>query len=520
MEEIMLKVDRVSKRYVLGQIGETTLRDELQRLSARRRGKEDPTKTIGEENCGGNEVFLALDDVSFEVKRGERVGIIGPNGAGKSTLLKLISRVTAPTSGMIGLNGRVASMLEVGTGFHLELTGRENIYMNGAILGMTKREIESKMEDIIGFSECRKFIDTPVKRYSSGMYVKLAFSVAAHLDSEIMIMDEVLAVGDMAFQKKCLTKMSDVSRAEGRTILYVSHNMNTIRQLCDRVIVLRQGRILFDGDVEEGIGVYLGEQKERCPIIAYQPEHHRVRANESGFEMRKIRVLDTDTTDFDCGSEISLVLRCQAEKALADVFFRLEIKTQAGTAVGTVFSDRPVDFEAGERDVPIRFDLTHLAPGSYCADIVAFQKNDFSHQAPVDAVSPGMLFNIRERENGVSWMAGRWGPTRLHDLRIEAGPDSPAGLPEALARISRMEALFDRLSSALRDDPERIETDAELRDAVGVLAAYQASGDWLRDYELDEQGMLPAELKRGVLSQDALYELLCCQEIEAVLAET
>ena len=516
----MLKVDRVSKRYVLGQIGETTLRDELQRLSARRRGKEDPTKTIGEKDYDGSEVFLALDNVSFEVKRGERVGIIGPNGAGKSTLLKLISRVTAPTSGTIGLNGRVASMLEVGTGFHLELTGRENIYMNGAILGMTKREIESKMEDIIDFSECRKFIDTPVKRYSSGMYVKLAFSVAAHLDSEIMIMDEVLAVGDMAFQKKCLTKMSDVSRAEGRTILYVSHNMNTIRQLCDRVIVLQHGRILFDGDVEEGIGVYLGEQKERCPIIAYQPEHHRVRANESGFEMRKIRVLDTDTTDFDCGSEISLVLRCQAEKALADVFFRFEIKTQAGTAVGTVFSDRPVDFEAGERDVPIRFDLTHLAPGAYCADIVAFQKNDFGHQAPVDAVSPGMLFNIRERENGVSWMAGRWGPTRLHDLRIEAGPDSPAGLPEALARISRMEALFDRLSRALRDDPERIETDAELREASRALAAYQTSGDWLRDYELDERGMLPAELKRGVLSQDALYELLCCPEIEAVLTDT
>ncbi len=515
MEEIMLKVDRVSKQYVLGQIGDTTLRDDLQRLSARRHGRDDPTSVIGEKVYGRNEVFLALDNVSFEVKRGERVGIIGPNGAGKSTLLKLISRVTAPTSGTIGLNGRVASMLEVGTGFHQELTGRENIYMNGAILGMTKREIESKMENIIDFSECRKFIDTPVKRYSSGMYVKLAFSVAAHLDSEIMIMDEVLAVGDMAFQKKCLTKMSDVARSEGRTILYVSHNMNTIRQLCDRVIVLQHGRVLFDGDVEEGIGVYLGERKECFPIIEYQREHHLARTNESGFEMRKIRVLDTDTMDFACGSGIPLVLHCQAGKALDDVFFRFEIKTQAGTAVGTVFSEKPVDFEAGERDVPIRFDLTHLAPGAYSADIVAFQKNDFGQQAPIDAVSPGILFTIREQENGVSWTAGRWGPTHLHELRIEAG----AGLPEALARISRMEALFDRLSRALRDAPERIAEDAELREAAAALAAYQASGDWLRDYELDERGLLPAELKRGVLSQDALYELLCSPEIEAVLTD-
>ena len=520
MEEIMLKVDRVSKQYILGQIGETTLRDDLQRLSARRHGKEDPTKMIGEKEYGKNERFLALDDVSFEVRRGERVGIIGQNGAGKSTLLKLISRVTAPTSGMIGLNGRVASMLEVGTGFHQELTGRENIYMNGAILGMTRKEIDTKIDDIIAFSECSRFIDTPVKRYSSGMYVKLAFSVAAHLDSEIMIMDEVLAVGDMAFQKKCLTKMSDVSRSEGRTILYVSHNMNTIRQLCERVIVLHRGKIQFDGDVEEGIGVYLGERKEQSPIIEYQREHHRGRLHDSGFEMKKLRMLDTDTTEFACGSRIALLLYCQAKQALADVFFRFEIKTQAGTAVGTVFSDGPVDFEAGEKDVPIRFDLTHLAPGAYCADIVAFQKNDFGQQAPVDAVCPGMLFSIRERENGVSWMTGLWGPTHLHDLRIEAGADSPTGLPEALARISRMEALFDRLSLALRNTPERIETDAELRAAAGALADYQASGDWLRDYELDEQGMLPAALKRGVLSQDALYELLCSPEIEAVLAQT
>ena len=250
MSELMLKIENVKKEYKLGQIGGTTLRDELQRLSAKIRKKEDPTRKVGAKNYNQGEKFMALNGVSFEVKKGERVGIIGHNGAGKSTLLKLISRITAPTKGTISLNGRVASMLEVGTGFHPELTGRENVYMNGAILGMTKKEIDRKIDDIIDFSEVRQFIDTPVKRYSSGMYVKLAFSVAAHLDSEIMIMDEVLAVGDMAFQQKCLNKMRDVSNSEGRTILYVSHNMNTIRNLCERVIVLSKGQKIFDGDVE------------------------------------------------------------------------------------------------------------------------------------------------------------------------------------------------------------------------------------------------------------------------------
>lgn len=263
MNDTMIRIESVTKQYRLGQIGGTTLREEIQRISASIRHKEDPTKKIGEKEVVRGEIFNALNNISFEVERGERVGIIGHNGAGKSTLLKLISRVTAPTEGFIGLNGRVTSMLEVGTGFHGELTGRENIYMNGAILGMTRKEIDSKIEEIIDFSECRKFIDTPVKRYSSGMYVKLAFSVAAHLDSEIMIMDEVLAVGDMAFHKKCIDKMNDVSRNKNRTILYVSHNMNTIRQLCNRVVVLSKGRVVFNGDVEEGIAIYMGAEQDK-----------------------------------------------------------------------------------------------------------------------------------------------------------------------------------------------------------------------------------------------------------------
>ena len=234
--ELMIRVQDVKKQYRLGQIGGGTLRSDLQSWWARKRGKEDPNSLIGTDQRLIGTTFMALNGVSFTVKKGEAVGIIGSNGAGKSTLLKLLTHVTAPSAGDIDLYGRVASMLEVGTGFHPEMTGRENVYLNGAILGMTRAEIDAKMDEIIEFSEVRDFIDTPVKRYSSGMFVKLAFSVAAHLDSEIMIMDEVLAVGDMKFQKKCLTKMRQAAQRDGKTVLYVSHNMATIRDLCDRCI--------------------------------------------------------------------------------------------------------------------------------------------------------------------------------------------------------------------------------------------------------------------------------------------
>lgn len=229
------------------------------------RGKEDPNTIIGTDTRLWGTTFMALNGVSFSVRKGEAVGIIGRNGAGKSTLLKIISRITAPTEGEIRLRGRVASMLEVGTGFNGEMTGRENIYMNGAILGMTKAEVASKIDEIIAFSECGDFIDTPVKRYSSGMFVKLAFSVAAHLDSEIMVMDEVLAVGDMKFQQKCLGRMGDAANQEGRTVLYVSHNMSTIRQLCDRCVVLDQGRVIYDGDVEKAISIYMDTSEVNVP---------------------------------------------------------------------------------------------------------------------------------------------------------------------------------------------------------------------------------------------------------------
>ncbi len=262
-ENEMLTLEHVSKEYRTGRIGYGTLKRDLQSWWAKIRKKEDPNRKLTGGWYRKDGTFRALDDVSLSVERGETLGIIGRNGAGKSTLLKLLSRITEPTEGTISFRGRIASMLEVGTGFHPELTGRENIYLNGAILGMSKAEIDKKAADIIDFSECADFIDTPVKRYSSGMLVKLAFSVAAHLDGEILILDEVLAVGDMAFQRKSLEKMLGVARDEGRTVLCVSHNMDTVRSLCRRCIMLEEGRKIFDGDTEEAIALYQALCAER-----------------------------------------------------------------------------------------------------------------------------------------------------------------------------------------------------------------------------------------------------------------
>src|ERR1700722_18675097 len=238
MSDIVISAENISKAYRLGQIGGGTLREDFARWWAKMLRRPDPFLKIGEEHHARKmgEQFWALDDVSFEVKKGEVLGIIGRNGAGKSTLLKILSQVTTPTSGQIKIRGRIASLLEVGTGFHPELTGRENIYLNGAILGMTKAEIRKKFDEILAFSGIEEFIDTPVKRYSSGMYVRLAFAVAAHLEPEILILDEVLAVGDAEFQKKCLGKMQDVAANDGRTVLFVSHNLGAVKALCNTAI--------------------------------------------------------------------------------------------------------------------------------------------------------------------------------------------------------------------------------------------------------------------------------------------
>jgi lipopolysaccharide transport system ATP-binding protein len=256
----VIRVENISKQYRLGEVGTGTLSHDLNRWWYKFRGKEDPYLKIGETNDrsakGDSDYSWALRDVSFEVKQGEVLGIIGRNGAGKSTLLKILSRVTTPTTGQIKVKGRIASLLEVGTGFHPELTGRENIFLNGAILGMRKAEIACKFDEIVEFSGCERYIDTPVKRYSSGMYVRLAFAVAAHLEPEILIIDEVLAVGDAEFQKKCLGKMKDVA-GQGRTVLFVSHNMAALNTLCSRGLVLKNGLIDFEGETSQAVESYL-----------------------------------------------------------------------------------------------------------------------------------------------------------------------------------------------------------------------------------------------------------------------
>jgi len=256
----VIKADGVSKLYKLGEIGTGTLSHDLQRWLSKVRGKEDPFSIIGAVNdrtSKENDGYAwALRDISFEVNEGDVLGIIGRNGAGKSTLLKILSRVTLPTKGHVDVKGRIASLLEVGTGFHPELTGRDNIFLNGAILGMRKNEIKRKFDEIVDFAGVAKYVDTPVKRYSSGMYVRLAFAVAAHLESEILIIDEVLAVGDAEFQKKCLGKMGDVSKKEGRTILFVSHNMASVKSLCTHGIVLHNGMYAFEGPTHEAVNFY------------------------------------------------------------------------------------------------------------------------------------------------------------------------------------------------------------------------------------------------------------------------
>lgn len=268
MSEIVLKAENISKMYRLGLVNSQSLTHDLNRWWHLMRGKEDPYLKIGETNDrtqkGKSDYVWALKDVDFQVNAGDTMAIIGRNGAGKSTLLKLLSRVTQPTTGSIKVKGRIASLLEVGTGFHGELTGRDNIYLNGAILGMRKSEITRKLDQIIDFSGVERYIDTPVKRYSSGMYVRLAFAVAAHLDSEILIIDEVLAVGDLEFQKKCIGKMDEVAKGQGRTVLFVSHNMAAVKSLCEKGMVIEHGQKMFQGNIHEAVKYYMSKGAENA----------------------------------------------------------------------------------------------------------------------------------------------------------------------------------------------------------------------------------------------------------------
>lgn len=418
---IILKVQNLKKKYKLGLIGGGSLQADLISAWSKLRNKEDPNTQIGSEQVSSGS-FFALKGISFEVREGDRLGIIGGNGAGKSTTLKILSHVTSPTEGEVYLNGRISSLLEVGTGFHPELTGRENIYLNGAILGMTKKEVSEKIEDIIDFSECRQFIDTPVKRYSSGMYVKLAFAVAAHLNSEILIMDEVLAVGDMKFQKKCLNKMKSLATDENRTILYVSHNMNTIKQLCNRCIVLDKGEIIFDGGVDQAISYYLGNKSDNR--ISYDfSEIERQHTTKPAIMLKNLVILKNNNTFF---SRDNLEFRL-VSKALEDtpsIEYRFEIYSVDGQVVGTIFSDSSyIVSEGKELELDLSFSLGIFAPGKYYAVALIFEKDEAGNELFHDRVEPALFFEVLEDDGQILWKNQYWGnihfpPFNVLDCKI------------------------------------------------------------------------------------------------------
>ncbi len=419
-----IEIRGLKKMYKLGQIGGGTLQGDLQSWWARVRGKEDPNSKIGSDQRSNGKTFMALNGIDMTVKKGEALGIIGHNGAGKSTLLKLLSRVTAPTEGEIEINGRIASMLEVGTGFNGEMTGRENVYMNGAILGMTRAEVDAKMEQIIEFSEVREFIDTPVKRYSSGMYVKLAFSVAAHLDSEIMIMDEVLAVGDMAFQKKCLDKMREAANKEGRTVLYVSHNMNTIRQLCDRCVVLDKGRVSFEGDVEEAIGVYLGENGQVSNFYKYTKTERCHASSNDNIVIDSLKILSECKSFHECGDLLNLQLEIKLKREIEDFRIRFEVFNQGGIVVGTMISNAALKHVSpGDHSLQLQMDTTGLVPGRYRVDIVAYSMNEFGVETFLDGVYPGFILELNsfpKKEADLIWKECFWGYVKLKDINMKS----------------------------------------------------------------------------------------------------
>lgn len=421
MNEYAIKVSGVKKRYKLGQIGGGTLTADLQSWWAKVRGKEDPNTKIGQDQRSNGDTFMALNGVDLTVKKGEALGIIGGNGAGKSTLLKLLSRVTAPTEGVIDIYGRITSMLEVGTGFNGEMTGRENVYLNGAILGMTKAEVDAKMEDIIEFSEVREFIDTPVKRYSSGMYVKLAFSVAAHLDSEIMIMDEVLAVGDMAFQKKCLEKMRDAAKKEGRTVLYVSHNMNTIRQLCDRCVVLDKGKVIFEGDVEKAIEVYFGKKSE---LSIYNDCRNTVREpiGDGKIHINSVELLDVEFPTITNNDPLKIKVQYSSEENFNNLAFRLILFTKGRTPIGMTTTKPIINAKVGENVSVFKLNLPFLAQDEYNCRIVFYETSGQEFSIVHDVVDNAFSFtkqkNVYDYGITMQWNSAVWGYNEYPDIDV------------------------------------------------------------------------------------------------------
>jgi lipopolysaccharide transport system ATP-binding protein len=415
MSKIAIKVEDVSKQYRLGKIGTGTFSHDVNRWWHTVRGKEDPYLKIGELNDrskkGESEYVWALKDIAFDIKQGDVVGIIGRNGAGKSTLLKLLSRTTLPTTGSIKIRGRVASLLEVGTGFHPELTGRENIFLNGAILGMTKAEIRNKFDEIVDFSGVEKYIDTPVKRYSSGMYVRLAFAVAAHLEPEILVVDEVLAVGDAEFQKKALGKMQNVSQNEGRTVLFVSHNMGAIKQLCSRGILLKNGIVKTDSSIEQTIRSYFeledSEVSQKPPVSKYRDR----KIEHADVQIVDIFVNgdDEQIPEISMHSEIILTVRLQAKTRITNANLSFGFNNAEGLFIGGGFSlddNVTIDLEKGLSDVTIKIANNPFSPGSYFLGIGV---NQSTQTIAWDVIKHYPIFLIENNNQYLHYSNRTWG---------------------------------------------------------------------------------------------------------------
>ena len=376
-----IEFENISKQYRLGLVSTKTLSHDIRRFWITNvLGKEDPYLKIGETNDrstkGSSEYVWALRDINFKVEQGDVVGIIGKNGAGKSTLLKLLSKVTGPTTGIIRAKGRIGSLLEVGTGFHPEMTGRENIFLNGAILGMTKQEIARKLDEIVDFSGCERYIDTPVKRYSSGMMVRLGFAVAAHLDPEILVVDEVLAVGDAEFQKKAIGKMQDVSKGEGRTVLFVSHNMTSVRSLCKHGIILKNGCLVDSGDIDPIVSHYLrGDSAVDNYKVWDEPQYKK-----DGFELLEIGVRSKNGNYTDVmrvTDELEIVMRYRLTKPMEKFWITLHLKNDRGEKIfSTSGAGRCYEHkhDVGEYEQIATIPANFFNWGSYAIDFMCFNQ--------------------------------------------------------------------------------------------------------------------------------------------------
>jgi len=378
MSELAIKFDNVSKQYRLGLIGTGTISHDLNRWWHKVRGLDDPYLKIGETNDRSakatSEYVWALRDITFDVKQGEVLGIIGKNGAGKSTLLKILSRVTSPTTGSIKAKGRIASLLEVGTGFHPEMTGRENIYMNGAIMGMTKSEIKSKLDEIVSFAGVEKYIDTPVKRYSSGMTVRLGFAIAAHLEPEILVVDEVLAVGDAEFQKKAIGKMQDVSKGEGRTVLFVSHNMASVKALCTNGIILKNGSVHSSGDIDNIVRQYLTINQENLETGVRLSDRTFREGNQQAY-FSDIRLIQDDmvTTNVPTGSSIEFEIEIKSTEIVKNPVIFLSVynndEFQLIHTNTNITAEKQIILNKGINRLRCQFDLFPLQIGSYYVNV-------------------------------------------------------------------------------------------------------------------------------------------------------